>query len=72
MFLNPLIGQYLNFVRNLLVMLSVSYAGKNLYSAGKTIEVLRGGAFGANRGSVLAHCAPPSMGNFELGNRSDE
>ena len=40
-------------------MLSVSYAGKNGYSAGKTSGVLRGGAFGGNRGYVLAHCAPP-------------
>ena len=31
-------------------MLSVSYAGK-------TSEVLRGGALGANGGYVLAHCA---------------
>ena len=38
-------------------MLSVSYAGKNAYSAGKTSEVLRGGASGANRCYVLAHCA---------------
>ena len=36
-------------------MVSVSYAGKNTYSAGKTSEVLRGGASGANRGYVLAH-----------------
>ena len=35
-------------------MLSVSYAGKNAYSAGKT-----SGASAANRGYVLAHCAPP-------------
>ena len=40
-------------------MLSVSYAGKNAYSAGKTSGVLRGGASGANRCYVLAHCAPP-------------
>ena len=37
-------------------MLSVSYAGKNAYSAGKTSGVLRGGALGANRCYVLAHC----------------
>ena len=37
-------------------MLSVSYAGKNAYSAGKTSGVLRGGASGANRCYVLAHC----------------
>ena len=36
-------------------MLSVSYAGKNAYSADKTIGVLRDGASGANRGHVLAH-----------------
>ena len=35
---------------------SVSYAGKNGFSAGKTRGVLRGGATGANRGYVLAHC----------------
>ena len=40
-------------------MLSVSYVGKNAYSAGKTCGVLRGGASGANRCYVLAHCAPP-------------
>ena len=39
-------------------MLSVSYAGKNAYSAGKTSGVLRGDASGAYRGYVLAHCAP--------------
>ena len=41
-------------------MLSVSYAGKNAYSAGKTSGVLRGGASGANRCYVLAHCAHPT------------
>ena len=40
-------------------MFSVSYAGKNAYSVGKTSGVLRGGASGANRCYVLAHCAPP-------------
>ena len=39
-------------------MLSVSYAGKMAYSAGKTSGVLSD-ASGANRGYVLAHCAPP-------------
>ena len=39
-------------------MLSVSYAGKNAYSAGKTSGVLRGGVSRANRCYVLAHCAP--------------
>ena len=29
---------------------------QNVYSAGKTIGVLRGDASGANRGYVLAHC----------------
>ena len=38
-------------------MLSVSYVGKNVYSANKTSGVLRGGASGANRGYVLAHRA---------------
>ena len=42
-------------------MLSVSYAGKNAYSAGKTSGVLRGGASGANRCYVLAHCALPPL-----------
>ena len=37
-------------------MLSVRYAGKNAYSAGKTSGVLRGGASEANMGYVLAHC----------------
>ena len=37
-------------------MLSVSYTGKNAYGAGKISGVLRGGASGANRGYVLAHC----------------
>ena len=37
-------------------MLSVIYAGKNAYSAGKTSGVLRGGTSGANRCYVLAHC----------------
>ena len=41
-------------------MLSVSYAGKNAYSAGKTSGALRDGASGANRGYVLAHGGPPS------------
>ena len=46
-------------------MLSVSYAGKNAYSAGKTSGVLRDGAKGANRGYVLAHCAPlPLRGSY--------
>ena len=39
-------------------MLSVSYTGKTMYSAGKTSGVLRGGALEANMGYVLAHCAP--------------
>ena len=43
-------------------MLSVSYAGKNAYSAGKTSGVLMGGASGANRCFVLAPCAPPPLG----------
>jgi len=38
-------------------MLSVIYAGKNVYSGGKTSGVLRGGASGANRCYVLAHSA---------------
>ena len=39
-------------------MLSVSYASKKTYSAGKTSGVLRGGVSRANRCYVLAHCAP--------------
>ena len=34
----------------------MSYADKNAYSAGKASGVLMGGASGANRGYVLAHC----------------
>ena len=45
-------------------MLSVSYAGKNAYSAGKTSGDLRGGASRANRCYVLAHYAPPHLGTF--------
>ena len=41
-------------------MLSVSYAGKNAYSTGKTSRVLRADASGANRGYVLG--APPLWG----------
>ena len=37
-------------------MLSVSYAGKNVHSAGKTGALLRGDASGANRCYVVAHC----------------
>ena len=45
-------------------MLSVSYAGKNVHSAGKTGALLRGDASGANRCYVLAHCGvPPSHEN---------
>ena len=40
-------------------MLLVSYVVKNGYNAGKSSEVLRGGASKANRGYVLAHC--PSL-----------
>ena len=44
-------------------MLSGSYTGKNAYSAGKTSGVLRGGASGANRCYVLAHCGyHPNVG----------
>ena len=39
-------------------MLSVSYAGKNAYSAGKTSGVLRGVASGANRCYVLTRARP--------------
>ena len=39
-----------------MVMFSVSYAGKNAYSAGKTSGVLRGGASRSSRCYVLAHC----------------
>ena len=37
-------------------MLLESYVGKNTYSAGKTSGVFRGGASGAKRGYVVAHC----------------
>ena len=37
-------------------MLSVSYAGKSVFSVSKTSGVLRGDALGANRGHVVAHC----------------
>ena len=37
----------------------MSYAGKNVYSAGTTSGVLRGRASGANRGYVLAHSDQP-------------
>ena len=40
----------------ILIGLSVSYASKNAYSAGKTNGVLRVGASGANRCYALAHC----------------
>ena len=44
-------------------MVSVSYAGENTYSAGKTSGFLMGGASTANRRSMLAHCArPPHTG----------
>ena len=43
-------------------MLSMSYAGKNVYFASKTSGVLRVGASGANGCYVLVHCgAPPSI-----------
>ena len=41
-------------------MLSVSYAGKNAYSAGKTSGVLRGGASEADGCYVFAHFVPPN------------
>ena len=44
-------------------MLSVSYAGKNAYSADKTSGVLGGDASGANRCYMLAHCAPHLVEN---------
>ena len=47
-------------------MLSVSYAGKNSYSAGKTSGVLRGGALAANRGYVPAHCVVVVETNFSV------
>ena len=46
-------------------MLSVSYAGKNAYSAGKTNGVLRGSASGANRCYVLAHCGEGGAKQWE-------
>ena len=45
-------------------MLSMSYAGKNAYSANKTSGVLIGGALDANRGYVLAHRAVQTRVNM--------
>ena len=47
-------------------MLSVSYAGKNAYSAGKTSGALRGGASGANRCYVLAHCGGGAISTKDI------
>ena len=47
-------------------MLSVSYAGKNEYSAGKTSGVLRGGASRAKRCYVLAHCGGEEGGLMDV------
>ena len=52
-------------------MLSVSYAGKNAYSAGKTSGVLRGVASGANRGYVLAHCGRGGSLKDHIGSRGE-
>ena len=46
-------------------MLSVSYVGKNVYSANKTSGVLRGGY-------VLAHRALPPYKLVVLGGRTDK
>ena len=50
-----------------MVMLSVSHAGKTAYSSGKTSGVLRGGALGANRVYVLAHFDLPSPPFYSTG-----
>ena len=55
--MNHPLGQ--NFARNWLLMVSVSYAGQNAYSAGKTSGFLTGGASRAIRRNMLAHCVPP-------------
>ena len=47
-------------------MLSVSYAGKNVLSAGRTSGVLRGSTSIANRGYVPAHCAPQGAQNRSI------
>ena len=47
-------------------MLSVSYAGKNLYSASKTSVHLRGDASGGKRCYALAHCATPLVKVSEI------
>ena len=44
-------------------MCSGCSAGKNEYSAGITGALLRGDVFGANRGYVVSHCAPPPQSN---------
>ena len=51
-------------------MLSVSYAGKNAYNAGKTSGVLRGGASGAYRCYVLAHCGGGGLKGAEKGSHN--
>ena len=53
-------------------MLLVSYAGKNAYGAGKTSGVLRGGASGANRCYVLAHCGMVPYGIQEISKKKKE
>ena len=46
-----------NFARNALIILSVSYASKNAYSAGITDALFRVNNFGANTFYVLVQCA---------------
>ena len=47
-------------------MLSVSYTGKNAYSAGKTSGILRGGASRANRGYVMLYCGRVGGGDLKV------
>ena len=54
-----------NFARNGLVMLSVSYAGKNPYSADKTNGLLRVDAFLVNTGT----CWPTVGGEVKTGQK---
>ena len=47
--------------------ITVSYAGKNAYSASKTSGGIKGGASRANRCYVLAHCGGRGGGGGTVG-----
>ena len=49
----------LDFIKNIHTILSMSYAGKNEYSAGKTSGVLRGGASRDKRAIFWPIVPPP-------------